>query len=84
MVIRVAVVDFDVHHGNGTQDLLWDEARFDHHIASIAALAWNWHADEKGAHDNVLNVPLPPRSGGDVMRKAYEDRVFPSEDLNLK
>ena len=75
---RVAVVDFDVHHGNGTQDLLWDEARA-LTITSHQSPLWpgTGTPDENGAHDNVLNVPLPPRSGGDVMRKAYEDRVFP-------
>lgn len=75
---RVAVVDFDVHHGNGTQDLLWAEARA-LTITSQQMPLWPGTGDpsERGAHDNVLNVPLPPRSGGAEMRAAYEAQVFP-------
>lgn len=75
---RVAVVDFDVHHGNGTQDLLWNEARA-LTITSQQMPLWPGTGDpsERGAHDNVLNAPLPPRSGGAEMRAAYESQVFP-------
>ncbi len=75
---RVAVVDFDVHHGNGTQDLLWNEARA-LTITSQQMPLWPGTGDpsERGAHDNVLNIPLPPRSGGAEMRAAYESQVFP-------
>ncbi|MEM6388969.1 MAG: histone deacetylase family protein [Pseudomonadota bacterium] len=75
---RVAVVDFDVHHGNGTQDLLWDEDR---------ALFISSHQmplypgtgvpSERGAYDNVVNLPLAPDSDGRVMRRLYEEEVFP-------
>lgn len=69
---RVAVVDFDVHHGNGTQDLLWDEARA-LTITSQQMPLWpgSGRPDETGAHDNVLNLPLPPESGGARLRAAY-------------
>lgn len=75
---RVAVVDFDVHHGNGTQDLLWDEPRglfFSSHQSPL----WpgTGAEDERGAHDTIFNIPLEPGSGGAVMRAAYEGRVFP-------
>ncbi|MFW2588902.1 histone deacetylase family protein [Sagittula sp. SSi028] len=75
---RVAVVDFDVHHGNGTQDLLWDEARA-LLITSQQSPLWpgTGAAEERGGHDNVLNVPLPPDSDGSVMREAYQQQVFP-------
>ena len=65
---RVAVVDFDVHHGNGTQDLLWNEARA-LTITSQQMPLWPGTGDpsEKGAHDNVLNLPLAPGSGGNEM-----------------
>ncbi|WP_439521694.1 histone deacetylase family protein [Marivita sp.] len=77
-LLRVAVVDFDVHHGNGTQDLLWNEARA-LTITSQQMPLWPGSGDptERGAHDNVLNIPLPPRSGGAEMRAAYEAQVFP-------
>lgn len=76
---RVAVVDFDVHHGNGTQDLLWDEART-LFITSQQVPHWpgTGERSEKGAHDNVMNIPLKPKTDGAVMRKAYEEEVFPA------
>jgi len=69
---RVAVVDFDVHHGNGTQDLLWDERRT-LFISSQQMPLWpgTGRADETGAFDNVLNLPLAPGSGGAEMRVAW-------------
>jgi acetoin utilization deacetylase AcuC-like enzyme len=75
---RVAVIDFDVHHGNGTQDLLWDEARVFFATSQQMPL-WpgTGEASERGAHDNVLNVPLAPGTGGIEMRAAYERLVFP-------
>lgn len=75
---RVAVVDFDVHHGNGTQDLLWDEPRA-LVITSQQMPLWpgSGRPDETGAHDTILNIPLAPGSGGAEMRAAYETRAFP-------
>ncbi|HDR29724.1 histone deacetylase family protein [Rhodovulum sp.] len=78
---RVAVMDFDVHHGNGTQDILWDEPR---------ALFVSTHQmplypgtgapDKRGAHDNILNVPLPPHSDGARFRAEVERQVLPRLD----
>lgn len=75
---RVAVVDFDVHHGNGTQDLLWNEPRA-LVVTSQQMPLWpgSGAETETGAHGNVLNVPLPPNSDGAVMRAAYTEKVFP-------
>ncbi|WP_171092995.1 MULTISPECIES: histone deacetylase family protein [unclassified Ruegeria] len=75
---RVAVVDFDVHHGNGTQDLLWDEARA-LVVTSQQMPLWpgSGRTDETGVHDTVLNIPLAPGSGGAEMRAAYESQAFP-------
>lgn len=69
---RVAVVDFDVHHGNGTQDLLWDEAR-SLFISShqIPLFPGTGAAAERGAHDQIVNLPLQGGSGGVAMRAAY-------------
>ncbi|WP_179381246.1 histone deacetylase family protein [Jannaschia marina] len=66
---RVAVVDFDVHHGNGTQDLLWEEARA-LFVTSHQSPLWpgTGERSERGAHDNVINVPLPPGSDGRTFR----------------
>ena len=70
---RVAVVDFDVHHGNGTQDLLWDEPRA-LTITSQQMPLWPGTGAETdtGAYENVINIPLPPESDGKIMRAAYE------------
>lgn len=75
---RVAVVDFDVHHGNGTQDLLWNEGRA-LFVSSHQMPLWpgTGTAEERGAQDNVLNLPLPPGCSGQVFRDAYERHVFP-------
>ena len=75
---RVAVVDFDVHHGNGTQDLLWNEAR-SLFITSQQMPLWpgTGRPEERGAHDNVMHMPLPPDSGGAEMRARYEKEAFP-------
>ncbi len=75
---RVAVVDFDVHHGNGTQDLLWDEERA-LVITSQQMPLWPGSGDrkERGKHGQVVNIPLPPESTGTEMWAAYEAKVFP-------
>ena len=76
---RVAIVDFDVHHANGTQDLLWDEPRTLLVSSHQGGGFWpgSGHATEIGAHNNVLNIPLKNRSGGLDIRDAYETTVFP-------
>ncbi|KPQ06949.1 MAG: deacetylase [Rhodobacteraceae bacterium HLUCCA12] len=75
---RVAVVDFDVHHGNGTQDLLWNEART-LFVSSHQMPLWpgTGEASERGAHDNVINLPLAPGCDGTAFRTAYEAHVLP-------
>ncbi|MCE8439917.1 histone deacetylase family protein [Rhodovulum sulfidophilum] len=75
---RVAVVDFDVHHGNGTQDLLWSEPRTlfvsSHQMPLYPGTG---EAAETGAADNVLNLPLAPRSDGRAFRAAFEAHALP-------
>lgn len=69
---RVALLDFDVHHGNGTQALLWDEPRA-FFASSHQMPLWpgTGAADEVGAHGQIVNAPLPPGSGGAEMRAAW-------------
>ena len=76
---RVAVLDFDVHHGNGTQALLWSEPRAmfvsSHQMPLYPGTG---AASETGAHGQIVNLPLPPGSGGAQMRAAWQgamDRV---------
>ncbi|KAJ57140.1 acetoin utilization protein [Actibacterium mucosum KCTC 23349] len=78
---RVAIMDFDVHHGNGTQDILWDERRV--LFASTHQMPLypgSGAPDEAGAHDNILNVPLPPGSDGQTFRTRMEGAVLPALD----
>ena len=74
----VAIVDFDVHHGNGTQALLWDEARV-FFCSSHQSPLWpgTGAADERGASGNILNVPLPPGSDGARFRAEMTAQVWP-------
>ena len=75
---RVAVVDFDVHHGNGTQALLWDENRaFFATSQQMPLWPGSGEPSERGAHDNILNVPLAPGTDGYEMRDAYTHDIFP-------
>ena len=75
---RVAVVDFDVHHGNGTQDLLEDEPRALFASTHQSPL-WpgTGAAHETGPHGTIVNVPLAPHTGSAGFRRAFEDTVFP-------
>ncbi|MFN4154469.1 MAG: histone deacetylase family protein [Paracoccaceae bacterium] len=70
---RVAVLDFDVHHGNGTQDLLWNEARV-RFVSSqqMPLYPGTGHADERGAHGQITNLPLAGGSGGAQMWAAWQ------------
>jgi acetoin utilization deacetylase AcuC-like enzyme len=74
---RVAIVDFDVHHGNGTQDLLWDEPRTlfisSHQMPLYPGTG---AAHERGAHGNVINAPLSPGTDGVTMRSVYGSRLL--------
>lgn len=75
---RVAIIDFDVHHGNGTQDLVWDDKRIV--FASTHQMPLypgSGYGSETGAFDNILNVPLEPESGGQVFRQRMETEVLP-------
>ncbi|MCV3274353.1 histone deacetylase family protein [Roseobacter sinensis] len=78
---RVAVVDFDVHHGNGTQDLLWDEART-LFVGSHQMPLWpgTGDRDETGAHGNVMNLPLSPGTNGAGFRRVWETHGLPALD----
>jgi acetoin utilization deacetylase AcuC-like enzyme len=76
---RVAIVDFDVHHGNGTQDLLWEEGRCLFVSSQQMPLyPGSGRAEERGAQGQIVNVPLRAGSGGRAMREAYEGVVFPA------
>lgn len=70
---RVAVLDFDVHHGNGTQDLLWEEERI-RFVSShqMPLYPGSGHPTERGAFGQITNLPLRSGSGGTEMRAAWQ------------
>jgi len=75
---RVAVVDFDVHHGNGTQAAFWDDP--DLFYASTHQSPFypgTGDADEVGV-GNIVNVPLPAGAGSAPFRAAYERTILPA------
>lgn len=70
---RVAVLDFDVHHGNGTQDLLWDDRRAVFASSHQMPLYPGTGAmEERGAHGQIVNMPLPPGSDGAYAGAVWE------------
>jgi acetoin utilization deacetylase AcuC-like enzyme len=81
-VERVAVVDLDVHHGNGTQDSFWT----DREVLYCSLHQWPLYpgtgaADERGAgrgEGKTLNLPLPPETGDAVWLAALEQQVVPA------
>lgn len=78
---RVAVVDFDVHHGNGTQACFWDDASLFYGSTHQSPLyPGTGSSRETGAADNVVNVPLPPMSGSVQFRQGMERIMLPALD----
>jgi acetoin utilization deacetylase AcuC-like enzyme len=80
---RVAIVDFDVHHGNGTQDLVWDDQRI--LFASTHQMPLypgSGARDETGAFGQIVNVPLPPGASGGVFRAGVLSRVLPAVEAH--
>ncbi|OAN51141.1 histone deacetylase family protein [Magnetospirillum moscoviense] len=77
---RVAVVDFDVHHGNGTQDVLWDQpGTFYASTHQADAFPYTGTPEETGGEGGavVVNVPLPAGTGPEAFRAAYTDIILP-------
>ncbi|MBE8989663.1 histone deacetylase family protein [Nostoc sp. LEGE 12450] len=77
-VNRVAILDWDVHHGNGTQAIVETEA----HIAYCSLHQYPCYpgtgrATERGFHNNVLNLPVPPGSDIAVYQPLFERQVIP-------
>ena len=77
---RVAVIDFDVHHGNGTQKAFWsDKDLFYGSTHQMPLFPGTGAAAEVGV-GNICNSPLKPGDGGDEFRHAYETRILPALD----
>ncbi|MBW6420979.1 histone deacetylase family protein [Rhizobium sp. XQZ8] len=76
---RVAIVDWDVHHGNGTQDIFWDDPSVlfcsTHQMPLYPG---SGAKDETGVKNNVVNAPLSPDTGSEHFREAFKSRVLPA------
>ena len=75
---RAAVVDFDVHHGNGSQDIFWSDQTVMYCSTHQMPLYPGTGArSERGEHDTVVNAPLSPGDGGAKFREAFESVILP-------
>ena len=75
---RVAIVDWDVHHGNGSQDIFWSDPSVMYASTHQMPLYPGTGAvSERGDHGTVVNAPLRPGDGGDVFREAFETAILP-------
>jgi acetoin utilization deacetylase AcuC-like enzyme len=75
---RVAIMDFDVHHGNGTQDIFWKDPTVMYCSTHQMPLYPGTGAkSERGEHDNIVNAPLRAGDGGEQFRAAMETTILP-------
>jgi acetoin utilization deacetylase AcuC-like enzyme len=75
---RVAIVDWDVHHGNGSQDIFWSDASVMYCSTHQMPLYPGTGAvSERGDRDTIVNAPLSPGDGGDAFREAFETVILP-------
>jgi len=75
---RVAIVDFDVHHGNGSQEIFWSDPTVMYCSTHQMPLYPGTGAvSERGEHDNIVNAPLRAGDGGPEFRAAFEARILP-------
>jgi len=75
---RVAVVDFDVHHGNGTQDIFWSDKDLFFASTHQMPLYPGTGAPNETGVGNIFNAPLRPGDGGEPFREAMESRILPA------
>ena len=73
---RVAIIDFDVHHGNGTQDIFWaDKDLFYGSTHQMPLFPGTGALSERGV-GNIWNAPLRDGDAGDTFRAAFEERIL--------
>jgi acetoin utilization deacetylase AcuC-like enzyme len=81
---KILIVDWDVHHGNGTQDIFYEDGS----VFFFSTHQWPWYpwsgsADERGkgqGEGTTLNVPLPAGSGDTEIIEAFEKKLWPQVD----
>ena len=75
---RVAIVDFDVHHGNGSQDIFWCDPRVLYVSSHQLPLYPGTGSRNEGGVGNIVNIPLPPGTGSQGFRAAWEFEGLPA------
>jgi acetoin utilization deacetylase AcuC-like enzyme len=76
---RVAVIDFDVHHGNGTQDIFFEDPNlFYGSTHQFPLYPGTGLPSERGVSGNIVNVPLAPGASGTIFRAALEQQILPA------
>ena len=70
---KIAIIDFDVHHGNGTQDIFYENEK----VLYISTHQYPFYpgtgaSNEKGKYNNILNIPLPAGTNSEEYMNAYE------------
>jgi acetoin utilization deacetylase AcuC-like enzyme len=76
-VARVAILDWDVHHGNGTQAIFWDDST----VLYVSLHQWPFYPGTGGPdeqHETTLNIPLGAGCGDDEYAAAFEQLVEPA------
>ena len=74
---RVAIVDYDVHHGNGTQEIFWD----DESVFFVSLHQWPFYPGSGGPdeqNETTLNIPLSAGAGDEEYLDVFEDTVMPA------
>jgi len=75
---RVAICDFDVHHGNGSQDCVWEDETILFASSHQMPLYPGTGAAEERGRGNVFNAPLPPGADGPAFRRAWAETLLPA------
>ncbi|KLN60522.1 acetoin utilization protein [Kiloniella spongiae] len=76
---KIVVIDFDVHHGNGTQDVFWNDPDMFYASTHESPLFPGTGSEgEAGVAGNIMNCPLPSGAGSYEFRKTMEDKIFPA------
>ncbi len=77
-IARVAVVDFDVHHGNGTQDIFWADPTVMYcSTHQMPLFPGTGASGERGDHDIIVNAPLASGDGSAKFRAAIDNLIVP-------
>ena len=79
-VERVAIIDWDVHHGNGTQDIFYDDPTVLYASTHQMPLFPGSGGKNETGVGNIHNAPLSPGMGGEDFRSAFRERVLPALD----